>query len=369
MALGGEDGPMNAASDRVTRRWVGPIFILAGAVALALLVGSLFIAIAGASPFEAYRFLLLGAFSRAYNLGEILVKATPLVIIGTGIALAFRGGLINLGGDGQFQVGALAAILVSLGLAKVAPWVVFPLGTVAAIAAGAFWGGIAGVFKSKLGANEVITTIMLNYVALQILSYAVHGPLKEPGGFLPQTPLVCRSAQLPLILSGTRVHLGVLIGLACLVLYAVVLGKTVFGYHVRVMGGSLRAAYYGGVNISAYTAGLLALSGAFGGLAGAVEVFGVHHRVLEGICPGYGFTALVVALLGRLHPLGMGLAALFLSVLAVGVNVMQVAVEVPVALVYIIQGLIMLFFLAGNNAGSLFRRPLLRDASREESIS
>ena len=315
----------------------------------AFLITGFFIKTIGASPLQAFLALISGIFGRIYGIGEMLVKATPLLIIGLGVAIAFKAGLTNLGGDGQFYMGALAAVWVGTTFSGIPVFIHIVLIIISAAIAGAIWGGIAGFLKAKLNTNEIIMTIMMNYVATYFVSYLVHNPLKDPNGFLPQTRQIASQLQLPQIIPNTRSNLGILIGLVLAVVVYILLSKTIWGYRIRAVGFSKKASVYAGINTGLYTTAVMAVSGAFAGVAGMVEVYGIHYRVLDGISPDYGFTAMVVALLGRLHPAGIIIASLFMGSLLVGANSMQVSMKVPSSIVYITQSLVILLIIIGRS--------------------
>ena len=329
------------------RKYQLDLTIIILAIILAFIVSGIFIAFFGANPFLAFYSMGKGVFGRVNGIAEMMVKATPLLIIALGVAIAFKGGLINLGGDGQFHMGALAATWVATTFIGIPLVLHIILILLSAAMAGGIWGGIAGFLKAKLGTNEVIMTIMMNFVALYFMSYLVYGPLKEPGAFIPQSKLIASSLRLFPIIPNTRAHFGIVIAIVLAVVAFIFISKTVWGYRINAVGYSPKAANYAGINTKFYTTLILALSGAFAGLAGMVEVFGIHFRLLDGINPSFGFTAIVVALLGRLHPLGIIIASLFMGALTVGANSMQVTMEVPVSIFYIIQSLVILFMLIG----------------------
>lgn len=325
------------------------VIIILASLALSLLIGAVFIALAGANPVEAYADMLKSTVGRYYGLGEVISKAIPLVLIACGVAISFYGGQINLGGDGQFYLGAIAAAGVALSLSGL-PWpVVFLCAWIAACLVGGAWGAVAGCLKAYLNTSEIIVTIMLNYVAVLFVGYLVQGPLKEKGGFLPQTQTLPEVLHLPVVLEGTRVHAGLAVAAIALVVLWFLVNRTVWGYRIRAVGRGIEGARYAGIPTGKYITLSLFLSGAFAGLAGAVEVFGIYHRVLDGISANYGFMAVVVALLGRLKPLGILGSALLLSGLVVGANAMQVSQGVPVSVVLILQSMIVALVLLGES--------------------
>ncbi len=311
----------------------------------AFLVSMVFILALGINPLSAFAAMYAGAFGRAYGLAETVAKATPLIIIGLGITIAARGGMANLGGDGQYYAGALASICVGLFLpAGTAPIVVWVLAFAAAVLCGAFWGGLAGFLKARFHTSEVIITIMLNYVALYLVGALVNGVLQAPGG-IPQTRALDKAYQFTKLITGTRVHAGILIGLVLAVLVWFLFKKTTLGYRIRTVGESPRAAQYGGINVKRYDVIIMGLAGAAAGIAGMVDVYGVHYRVLEGITSNFGFTALLIVLLARLNPLAVVLGSLFISALTVGANSMQMQMNVPTSIVNVVQSLIIFFML------------------------
>ena len=329
------------------------VFLIA--IAAAFLVSAVFIAALGVSPVEAYGKMLAGAFGRRSSIFEILAKATPLTIMGLGVSAASKGGLSNLGGDGQFYMGALAAVCVGLYCPQtLAAPLVWLLAAAVAVAAGGLWGGLAGYLKSRFNTNEVIITIMLNYVALYLVSWLVSGPLQAPGG-IPQTRALAENYCLPKLMTGSRAHWGILLALLLAAGTRFVFRRTVLGYRIEAVGAAPEAAVYGGINRSAFGVLILFLSGAFCGLAGMVEVYGTYYRVMEGITTSFGFTAMLIALLARLEPIGVVLGSLFISILTVGANSMQIAMNVPTSIVNVTQSLMILFILIMPNVGARIR--------------
>ena len=319
--------------------------VFAIAVAAAFLVSLVFIAALGVNPFVAYGKMFMGAFGKKSGIFEILAKATPLTIMGLGVSVAARGGLSNLGGDGQFYVGALCSVCVGLYLPHTlsAP-VIWLIAVLVAIVAGGLWGGLAGFLRSRFNTNEVIITIMLNYVAQYVVSWLVSGPLEAPGG-IPQTLALDKAYQLPKLMTGSRAHWGIFLALILAVAVHFVFRRTTLGYRIEAVGAAPEAAVYGGINRKVYAVLILFISGAFCGLAGMVEVYGTYYRVMEGITTSFGFTAMLIALLARLNPFAVVLGSLFISVLTVGANSMQISLNVPTSIVNVVQSLIILFIL------------------------
>jgi ABC-type uncharacterized transport system permease subunit len=336
---------------------LGPILSSLLAVIVALFAGFLIIALSGDDPFEAYRALFSGAFGDRRGIGETLVLSVPLMLAGLAFAVAFRAGMFNIGAEGQLIFGGLAAGIVGamdLGLPRV---IHLPLALIVAGIAGGLWGAVPGMLKAWSGAHEVITTIMLNYIAFRVLTYAVN----EAGGWLPVDPMlqatdaVESSAKLPIILDGTRLHAGFILGITAAIVLWYLLFRMTFGYRIRTVGSSRGAADYAGISwrrtiiLAMFTSGLLA------GLGGAAEVLGLQGRTYN-ISPGYGFTAIAVGLVGRNHPLGIVLAALLFGMLRSGSTEMQNVAGTSKELVQILQGLVILSVSGFASVEYLMRR-------------
>ena len=318
------------------------------AIGLALLLSSGLILLLGADPAIAFQALLSGAFGSLNSLAETLVKATPLLLAALGMCAAFQCRIWNIGAEGQLYIGALAATIAGVFLPLRSAIIVIPVLVLVSFLAGGLWAAIPGYLKSRLGVSEIITTIMMNYIAIFLVSYAVHHPLRDPEGYLPQSSPLSEAARLPVLLAKTRLHLGILIGVgAALFLYAL-FRKSTFGYQMRVVGYNPQAARYGGMNVGRITVLAMLLSGGLAGVAGMGEVAGLHHRLMENISPGYGYTAIVIALLSYLHPLAVVLVSIFFAGLSVGADAMQRAAGLPAALASVVQGLIVLFMLGSE---------------------
>jgi general nucleoside transport system permease protein len=329
-------------------RGVPPIAYPIVAGGLALISGAVLVQLSGVSWLAGYTAMLRGAFGSANNLAETLVRTTPLLLIGLGIGLGVRGRLFNIGAEGQLYMGALGATFCGLFLGALPTAVGIPLVLLAGFVTGGLWAGIAGFLKLRFRANEVIVTLMLNYVAIQIMSYFISGPWRDPNATEPFTAELTPGALLPVLLHGTRLHAGFLIALAATVILWWVLRNTVFGYELKVTGANGQAARYSGINGGQLIVVTMFLSGGLAGLAGAIEVAGLQHRLLEGLSPGYGYTAIAIAMLGKGEPLGILVAAFLFAALTVGADGMQRATGVPVSVVLLIEGLVLLFVLASE---------------------
>lgn len=316
------------------------------AVVAALVIGAAIIRVMGLNPLLAYRALVLGSVGNLNAVGETLIKATPLMFTGLSFALAFRCGLINIGAEGQLYMGGLMSVCAGVFVKGLPALIHLPLALAAGFIGGGLWGLISGWLKTRFGASEIITTVMLNYVAIYFVSYLVTGPLKAPPGNFPHTEPVAVTAELPRILAGTRLHLGFVFALLGVCFYYVFLWHTREGFELRVVGQNAEAAKYAGMKPSSSIMTAMFLAGGMGGLAGAGEILGIQHRLIQAFSPGYGFDGIAVALLGLSTPLGILLASILFGILRSGGNMMQMMVEVPIALIYVIQALVILFVVA-----------------------
>ncbi len=332
--------------------WVEGLLPVA-ALALALVIGAGLLLALRVNPLQAYGAMVQGALGTVSGLTQTLVKATPLLLVGLGIAIAFRGGVINIGGEGQLIVGALAAAAVALALPEWPGVILLPLTLATGALAGGAWGGVPGVLKARLKVNEILSTIMMNQIAIQLANFLLRGPMIDPAELAAGTQ-IAQSAQLPQqvwlvrLVPRTLLHTGAIIAVVMAALVYIFLWRTTIGYRIRAVGLNPDAARYAGIRVSVYQALSLILGGAFAGLAGAVEVLGVQHRMLEGLSGGYGFSGIVAALFGKLHPIGVIPAAIFFGGLLVGADKMQRAVQVPSALIDTLLGLVVLFVVSSE---------------------
>jgi len=333
---------------------------LAGSVAAvvaAFLAGAILIAAVGVNPLTAYAALFEAALGSRNGLAETLVRTVPLALCGLGIALAFRGGVFNVGAEGQLFLGGTAAATVGVAGAGWPGFLLLPAMAFAAMLAGALWSGLAAWLKLRFRADELITTIMLNYVAIHLVSFLLHGPLKDPNSALAQTARLSGDARLPVLLAGTRLHAGILIVLIAVVLAHLFLWKRTNGFRLRVVGINPRAAENAGINVRAMVLLGFLVCGALAGLAGFAEVAGVQRRMIENLSPGFGYTAIIVALLGSTNPIGVFSAAFLFAALQIGATTMESAAGVPGTLTTVIQSLVVLF-LIGRPALAMLRERL-----------
>jgi len=323
----------------------------------ALLVGALMLVLLGANPFQAYGALIDGAFGSGNAFAETLVKATPLLLVALGICISFRGDVINIGGEGQMIVGALAATWVGLTLTNWPGWLVITLSLTAGFLGGAVWGGIAGYLKAYFKVNEILSTVMMNSIAVYLMNFLLRGPLIDPeqaqrASKIPQTARLLEAFRLPRLVP-TRLHLGILIAVILAFLVYFLLWRTTLGYRIRAVGQNIFASRYAGIKVNRYIVTALLLSGAFAGLAGAIQVFGVNYRMItDGSATGFtgsaGFNGIVAALFGQLHPILSIPASILFGALLVGANSMQRVVQVPSALVTVLNGLVVVFVVSSE---------------------
>lgn len=313
----------------------------------ALLLGGVLITIAGANPLTAYGVIVAGAFGGFRQITETLLKATPLLMIALGLTVAFRSRVWNIGAEGQYYIGALFGSVVALRLPNLPASLLVPLMLLAGMAGGMVWSGIAGLLHLHRGMNLIICTLMLNYIGILLVQYAARVPLREPDGFLPESAQFSASAQIPTLL-GTRLHLGVLLAFLLVGAVYLLLWRTPLGFQLRAVGSRLSVARCAGINTSRSILTSLMISGGLAGLAGIIEVSYTYTRLKGEISDSYGFTGILVALLGQLNPLGVLVSAVLFSALMVGAQSLNVVLQVPAAVAQVLQALIVLLVLAGN---------------------
>lgn len=359
-----KNAPLRVRIDRVTDqprwlRWLSPLIL----VAVALVVGAGLLSLTGAHPWQVYRRMADLAFGSAYGWSDTTIKATPLILAGLGVSIAFRMRLWNIGAEGQLYLGAFMATGIALHwMPTDSPaWLMLTTMAIAGFIGGAIWGIVPGLLKAKLNVNEIITTLMLNYVAILWNNFFIYGPWSERGfGLTPQFP---RNAWLPRFtdyaetfpfLRGMTAHAGIFIALIIALLLWVVWNYTRWGFEVTIVGDNPRAARYAGINLTRNIILVMALSGGLAGLAGMSEVAGVVHRMQERFSPGYGFTAIIIAWLAKLNPIGIVVVSYLFAGLLVGGDAIQ-----PAGIAQLLQGVI-LFVVVGGEMMLQYRIRLVR---------
>lgn len=343
-------------------------------VITALIVGAFVILLSGGNPLLAYAGLYEGSIGCpgalsgggvdvtelvcVDSVADTLVTATPFIIAGLSVALAFKGGLFNIGVEGQLLAGSLATVFVGYSISGIPAIVHIPLALLAGVAAGAVWGGIPGVLKAFTGAHEVIVTIMMNYIAAILTNYLLAGAMKDPAsGAVARSRYIAASARLPDLAPAADVlfHLGIVIALGMAVAVWWLLYKTTIGYEIRTVGANPFAARYAGISVAGTIVLTMAMAGGLAGLAGAIEVTGVNYYHTPGFSVGYGFDSIAVALLGKSHPLGVIPAALLFGALRAGATRMQFVSQIPIDVISVVQGIILLLVAADELVRRVYR--------------
>ncbi|WP_213774300.1 ABC transporter permease [Bradyrhizobium sp. dw_78] len=318
------------------------------AIGLTIVTMSILFAIIGKNPVAALDAYFIAPLTDSYSLQEIAVKATPLVLIAIGLSLCYLANAWNIGAEGQFLIGAVAGSWIAVKTQGTdAGYWVLPAMLLLGAAAGALYGLIPAICKVRFGASEILTSLMLVYVADLFLDYLVRGPWRDPAGFnFPTTADFDPVATVPVLIEGSRLHLGAVIALVVVAAASVLLGRTIKGFEIRVVGAAPRAARFGGFNSNHLILLTFAISGGLAGLAGIIEVAGPVGHLQPGISPGYGFTAIIVAFLGRLNPIGILIAGLFLALTFIGGEQAQITMKIPLDVTKVFQGLLLFYVLA-----------------------
>jgi simple sugar transport system permease protein len=328
----------------VSRTWQALAILIA--IGASLVVSALLLRSAGADVMVAFSHIYAGAFGTWDATIETMVKATPLILTGAAVTVAFRAKFWNIGAEGQLFAGAMMAYWFStfLGWMPAIPLFIAILG--AGFLGGALYGGLAGILKTRFGVNEVLSTVMLNYVTTYFMSYMLtEGPWRDPSSFYQQTPRLAEAAHFPLLLSDTRLHAGFAVALIAVVVIHVLLTRTSLGYEIRAIGANPVAAKFKGIRVNRTVLLVILISGGLAGLAGTSEVFGLHYRLRPDISVGFGFTGIIIAMLAGLRPAWVVVAAIFFGALLNGSVRMQIFTKVPVALISTMEAIVLLFFL------------------------
>jgi len=340
-----------------TLRWArGTLLLPLVSVLLGLAVGTVAVLLSGTSPADAYWALFQGAFTNTNAFAETLVATVPYVFLGLSVAVGFRAGLFNIGGAGQLFIGGIFAAFVGYRLGGLPTVVHLPLALLAGMLGGFLWGAIPGVLKARFGAHEVITTIMLNYVAALVVDLMVNkGPMSDPRTASPQTPPMLASAQLPIIVPDSRLHLGLLLALLALPVMWFLLERTTIGFRIRAVGLNASASRAAGISVGWTMVIVMGISGALAGLAGAVQVLGVSNVLTPSLSSGVAFDAIAVALLAGSNPYGVLPAALLFGALKSGASFMQLETQVSADLISVVQAAVIVFVAAPLLVRWLFR--------------
>ncbi|MEG0215600.1 MAG: ABC transporter permease [Hungatella sp.] len=314
-------------------------------ILVALILGAMIMSAMGYDVGKAYMSLLKGAFGSKNSIAETLIQTTPLIFTALSYAIALRCGLINLGAEGQLYIGAICGSIAGAHIQGLPPVLHIVLVLFCGFLGGALWGLIVAVLKMRFGASELITTIMLNYIAMEIVSYCVtNAPFKDmTPGAAPRMPSVVEAVKLPIILSQTRLHAGILLALLAVAVYYIFMWKTTRGYEMRVIGQNPNAGRYSGMNIPVNSLLAMFIAGGFAGLGGIINIIGLQYFLTEGFSNNFGFSGVAVALLGGCHPIGIVISGILFGALNAGGVKMQLLAKVPSASIYMIQGMIIIF--------------------------
>lgn len=317
------------------------------ALGLTLVAGFVMFALLGKDPVRALGLIFVSPLTSLRGLSELTVKATPLILIAVGLSVGFRAGVWNIGAEGQFALGAISGGSVALWAWPGGGPLLLPAMCLAGIAGGMLWAAIPALLRTRFGTNEILVSLMLVYVAVLLLSLLVHGPLKDPQGFnFPESRLFQADAQMPLLVEGFRAHAGFVVALIVAAAAAVLMARHAIGFRVRVLGEAPRAARFAGISEKQMVWLCLLVSGGLAGLAGTFEAAGPVGQLVPALPAGYGFTAIIVAFLGRLDPAAIVLAGLLLALTYIGGEAAQIAMSLPSATTSVFQGMLLFFLLA-----------------------
>ena len=319
------------------------------AIIISLLIGGVFLRFLGFNPISVYSGMVTGSVGNLRTISDSLNKSVPIILTGLSFAIANRCGLINLGAEGQLHIGAMASVLLGA-YVKLPIYIHLPLVMIVGFLGGALFGMMVGYLKNRFQANELIVTIMLNYIAASFVAYLIANPLRGQSsqGNFPQSEMVMPSAQMPTLFPGLRLHAGFLVTLFALLFFSIFLWKMSRGYEMRVVGLSKTAGIYAGMDLNKNVILAMILAGGFAGLAGAIELTAVQFRIVDGFTSNFGYDGIAVALLGGGTPIGILLSGILFGTLRVGANKMQVMTSVPSATIQVIQSLIILFVIGKN---------------------
>ncbi len=328
------------------KRSLSPLISFAAMYLLILGISLLLITMVGSSIPKALSSLALGIIGSTYSMGEVLVRATPLMLAALGVSVGFRTGFLNIGAEGQIYLGAVAITALGMWFPSIPAPLMIILAVLAGFLAGGFWALIPGLLKAKFGLSEIINTIMLNYIAINLVGILVRTSLKDPSYPYPMSPILPESTYFAMLLNPTRLHFGIILALLFTLIIYFLMFRSSTGFCMRSVGLNPRASRCAGISVPNHLILSALISGGLAGVAGVGEIAGLHHRLLEGISPSYGYLAIIVALLGKNHPFGIVLSSIGIAALQVGSMAMQRSSGVPTSIASIIMGLLVLMILA-----------------------
>lgn len=333
-----------------------PVVALLSSLLVSIGVIAIMLIVTGCNPAVVFSALFTGAFVGKANICESLLSATPLILLGLAVAFSFKASLLNIGVEGQLIIGALAAGAVGAYLKGLPAWLHMILSLLAGMAAGSLWAFLPGYLKAKKGCHEVIITIMMNYISFRVSAYLLNGPMKAKGANIAASEKIAETAKLPVLFAGTRLSVGIVFAVITAAVLWYLFKNTKFGYTVKAVGLNANAAQYAGINIENTIIASMMISGAIAGLAGSIEILGLHHRVYDQFSPGYGFESIAVALLGNNNPIGVVFSGLLFGALKGGSVNMQTIAGTSKDLIKIIQAIIIFFAVTGFSFPVVFAK-------------
>jgi len=337
------------------------------AIVLGFVLGAIFIQGSGLNALEAYSAMFLGAFSTPYKIAEMLVKSSPFMLAALGFAIAFKAGYWNVGVEGQLVIGTVVALWGGITFTYLPPILLIPLIYLLGFVGAGAWSLISGILKAKYGVNEILTTLMMNYVAFWVGHYLVHWPWDDPNVYVPQTIPIVTSAKLPILVEGTRLHIGIIIGVITGIMIYMFFKKSTLGYCIRAVGLSVEGARYGGVSVANTVMIASFLSGGIAGLGGVSEVLGAYHVILENLTYGYGFIGIAAAMLALNNPLGIILSSFFFGFLYTGSLYMTRGAGLTIGAVQLFVGIMILVTLVSPLIEKITERKKPKPSSGNES--
>jgi ABC-type uncharacterized transport system permease subunit len=315
------------------------------AIVVTLMLAAIPILIAGGNLWKSYFHLFYGALGSKSNLFETCVKASPLIFTGLAVAFAFRAKFWNIGAEGQLMAGAIVATWVGINFPGLPQYIHLPLLILCGFLAGGVWASVPALLKTRFQVDDVVTTLLLNYVMFHIMGALLFGPLQQPKSSWPRSPAILAAAEYPKLIKRSRFHLGILLALIAVFIIWFITKKTILGYQTKAVGVNQQAAYFGGINTGLVTLKTAIISGGLAAMAGIGEVCAIHYHLLMDISPGYGYSGIVIAMLGNLHPIGVLLSAIFFSIILVGAQCMSRNTGVPTYIAEVIQGMALMVML------------------------